>query len=102
MIILNKILRLSKDLSHLIKTRGNCIKQFLKRFGTILTLAVLLMATVNPVVLGAAFEPDYTEENDVATADEGMVVSAHPLASETGYDILAKGGNAMDAAFGLQ
>lgn len=78
------------------------MKQFLKRFGTILTLALLLMATANPAVLGAAVEPDYTEENDVATADEGMVVSAHPLASETGYDVLAKGGTAMDAAIAMQ
>lgn len=78
------------------------MKQFLKRFGTILTLALLLMSTANPAVSGAAYEPDYTEENDVATAHEGMVVSAHPLASEAGYDVLAKGGNAMDAAIAMQ
>ena len=35
-------------------------------------------------------------------ADSAMVVSAHPLASEVGVDILKKGGNAIDAAIAVQ
>lgn len=34
--------------------------------------------------------------------DSAMVVSAHPLASKVGVDILKKGGNAVDAAIAVQ
>ncbi|MDF9797270.1 gamma-glutamyltranspeptidase/glutathione hydrolase [Catalinimonas alkaloidigena] len=35
-------------------------------------------------------------------ADSAMVVSAHPLASQVGADIMKKGGNAVDAAIATQ
>ncbi len=37
-----------------------------------------------------------------AIADQSMVVTAHPLASEIGLKILKKGGNAVDAAIAVQ
>ncbi len=36
------------------------------------------------------------------TGDSGMVVTAHPLATQVGVDILRKGGNAIDAAVAVQ
>jgi gamma-glutamyltranspeptidase/glutathione hydrolase len=35
-------------------------------------------------------------------SDKAMVVTAHPLASEIGLDIMKKGGNAVDAAIAVQ
>ncbi len=37
-----------------------------------------------------------------ATGDSAMVVTAHPLATKVGLDILRKGGNAIDAAIAVQ
>ncbi len=37
-----------------------------------------------------------------ATGDSGIVVSAHPLATKVGVDILRQGGNAIDAAVAVQ
>lgn len=51
------------------------------------------MAAVPPAPLDTTYKPSVP-----MTAQKGMVVSAHPLASEVGRSVLQKGGNAMDAA----
>lgn len=45
---------------------------------------------------------DFNIVKEVRTQKKGVVVSAHPLASEAGASILRKGGNAYDAAIATQ
>src|SRR6267154_1238865 len=50
-------------------------------------------------VLGRAVIPStWTLRSRPATAPHAMVVTAHPLATQAGVDILKQGGNAIDAA----
>lgn len=59
----------------------------------LLLFTILILACTNP-----------TSEKRVTgvVADSAMVVSAHPLASQIGVDIMKKGGNAVDAAIATQ
>ncbi|CAM3386309.1 gamma-glutamyltransferase [Aeromicrobium ponti] len=65
--------------------------------------SILLVAGTMPLT-GQAKKPknDYESYSQVDVGDDGMVASAHPLASQIGADVLKKGGNAIDAAVAVQ
>jgi gamma-glutamyltranspeptidase/glutathione hydrolase len=74
------------------------------RFRLRLALAAAL-ALAGPLSAQEAPPPEYT--NDLAertsvAASEFMVAAAHPLATRAGYDVLAAGGSAADAAVAVQ
>lgn len=62
---------------------------------------ILLLLTVYVQFSSAQSTKAHTVK-EIHTHQKGMVVSAHPLASETGAAILRKGGNAFDAAIATQ
>src|SRR5258705_10271204 len=51
-----------------------------------------------PVTGNAGFPAAWTLKSRPVTAPHAMVVTAHPLATEAGVEILKQGGNAIDAA----
>jgi gamma-glutamyltranspeptidase/glutathione hydrolase len=69
------------------------------------TLLAALLITTAPLAAQEAPQPESTTAitpHATATATEFMVAAAHPLAAQAGYDVLAAGGSAADAAVAVQ
>lgn len=78
------------------------MKKILKT-GLFSLIAFLLVFGTVPMA-GQAKKPkfDYNQYSQVDLGKDGMVASAHPLASEIGAEVLRKGGNAIDASIAIQ
>ncbi|HXB96075.1 MAG TPA: gamma-glutamyltransferase [Puia sp.] len=68
----------------------------------LLTLCTLLLAFFNPLFAQDDQTPFAYSIRKTAFVTHGAVVSAHPLASHAGVEILRQGGNAFDAAITTQ
>lgn len=73
------------------------------------SILIILIITLIPLYSCKQDVAKKTDQNELVypqtkklIADNAMVVSAHPLASQVGMDILKKGGNAIDAAIAVQ
>lgn len=59
---------------------------------------IVIIFTVAMALLAVFVAPGYPAARPIVAARNGMVVSANPLASQAGLQMLMKGGNAIDAA----
>lgn len=65
-------------------------------------VSLLLSFLLAPLLSFAQLVPFPYSIEKLAVADTAMVVSAHPLATKVGVEVLKQGGNAIDAAVAVQ
>ncbi|AZU62272.1 gamma-glutamyltransferase [Neobacillus mesonae] len=68
----------------------------------VLFSVLLIFGTLPFSTFAKGKEVDYGKYSQVAVGKDGMVATAHPLASEIGAEVLRTGGNAIDAAVAIQ
>lgn len=76
-------------------------KLFFTKYKVLYTLIFLVSSCLFSACKTSSPRPPFAIDKSVKT-NQAMVVSAHPLASQIGVDILKKGGNAVDAAIAVQ
>jgi gamma-glutamyltranspeptidase/glutathione hydrolase len=74
----------------------------MKNFLSILLAVLVVSCSTSKKSTGIDINPYQYSITKKVIAQKGAVVSAHPLASKVGIEVLKKGGNAIDAAIATQ